>query len=99
MAEYLARQGWAVDVLAGMPHYPQWRTFDSYRERLRMTEAIAGVRVHRFGHYVPRRQSALQRALYEATFFANVLLGPWGRPPDAVIGVIPGLSGGLLARI
>ncbi|MGW7519136.1 glycosyltransferase family 4 protein [Streptomyces sp. NPDC054796] len=98
-AEHLAaRPGWEVHVLAGMPHYPAWRTDPEYRGVWRAAEERAGVRVHRRRHTVPPRQTALRRALYEASILAHGTLAPprTGRP-DVVLAQLPSLAGGVLA--
>jgi glycosyltransferase involved in cell wall biosynthesis len=99
LAEHLVRSGHDVTVLAGMPHYPQWEVVLPYRGRWRLRETRRGVHIIRRRHYVPGRQSAIRRAAYEATWLMHA--GPVSpRPrPDAVIGVIPSLSGGIIARI
>ena len=96
LAEHLAASAHSVTVLTGFPHYPTWRLEPGER-RLRATEVRDGVRVLRRRHYVPTTQSALRRAAYEGTFLLN---GALSRPerPDVVLGVVPALSGGLLAR-
>jgi exopolysaccharide biosynthesis WecB/TagA/CpsF family protein len=96
MAEHLAASGHRVTVITGFAHYPAWRLEPGER-RLRAVESLDGVRVLRRRHYVPGSQSAARRAAYEATF---LLHGALSRPerPDVVFGVIPSLSGGLLAR-
>ncbi len=98
MAEHLAERGWDVTVVTGMPHYPQWRVADDYRRSLRARERRRAVDLHRMRHYVPSRHSALGRALYEATFFAQALtrLSP---SPDCVIGIVPSLGGGAAAAL
>jgi glycosyltransferase involved in cell wall biosynthesis len=98
LTEYLARSGHRVSVITGFPHYPAWSVDPAYRDGLRRREVIAGVDVIRRRHYVPARQSVLGRGLYEATFLVN---GFFSRldPPDVVVGVIPSLSGGVLARV
>jgi exopolysaccharide biosynthesis WecB/TagA/CpsF family protein len=96
MAEYFAAAGHSVTVITGFPHYPAWRTQRGER-RFRAHESRNGVRVLRRRHYVPRTQSAIRRAAYEATFLLHGALSRPGRP-DAVIGVVPSLSGGMLAR-
>ncbi|MEU2719499.1 glycosyltransferase family 4 protein [Streptomyces smyrnaeus] len=99
LAEHWATQpGWDVHVLAGMPHYPAWRTDRAYRGVWRATELRAGVRVHRRRHTVPPRQTAARRALYEASILAHGLLAPprLGGRPDAVVAQLPSLAGGLL---
>jgi glycosyltransferase involved in cell wall biosynthesis len=97
LAEHLASGGHGVTVVTGFPHYPAWRHEPGER-RVRHTEWLGGVRVVRRRHYVPGTQSALRRAMYEGTFFAHGLLSRPERP-DAVIGVVPSLSGGMLARV
>ena len=98
LAEYLVRSGHRVSVITGFPHYPSWRVDPAYRGGLRRREVIAGVEVIRRRHYVPARQSVLGRGMYEATFLLHGLLCRLD-PPDVVVGVIPSLSGGALARI
>ncbi|WP_432108731.1 glycosyltransferase family 4 protein [Streptomyces sp. AA1529] len=95
---WAARPDWDVHVLAGMPHYPAWRTDPAYRGVWRATEERGGVRVHRRRHTVPPRQTAARRALYEASVLAHGLLAPprLGGPPDAVVAQLPSLAGGLL---
>ncbi|MGY1435356.1 glycosyltransferase family 4 protein [Streptomyces reniochalinae] len=96
---WAARDGWEVHVLAGMPHYPAWRTDPAWRGVWRATEVRGGVRVHRRRHTVPPRQTAARRALYEASILAHGLLAPprlAGRP-DVVVAQLPSLAGGVLA--
>lgn len=99
VAEHWAAERRAeVHVLAGMPHYPAWRTAPGYRGTWRTTEVRSGVRVHRRRHSVPTRQTALRRALYETSILAHGLLAPPRMPrPDAVLAQMPSLAGGLLA--
>ncbi|MEU2607620.1 glycosyltransferase family 4 protein [Streptomyces albus] len=96
---WAARDGWEVHVLAGMPHYPAWRTDPAWRGVWRATERRAGVLVHRRRHTVPPRQTAVRRALYEASILAHGLLAPPRLPgrPHAVVAQLPSLAGGALA--
>src|SRR3990172_704982 len=99
MAEHLAALGHDVTVVTGMPHYPRWQVDRGYRWRLWKREPIRGVDVRRRWHHVPGSQSALQRALYEGSFVltgASVLALP---RPDVVLGIVPSLGGGVLARL
>ncbi|MFN8556287.1 MAG: glycosyltransferase [Dehalococcoidia bacterium] len=97
LAEHLAARGSRVTVLTGMPYYPQWRVHEGYRGRLRLRETVAGVDVRHFRQYVPGRQSAVRRALFEGDLSRHTL--PFLRVPrpDVVLGVLPNLAGGLLA--
>ena len=71
VAEHLARSAASVEVFTGLPHYPSWQVPAEYGRRLRTNELVNGVHVRRLKHYVPRTQSALTRALYEATFLVH----------------------------
>jgi glycosyltransferase involved in cell wall biosynthesis len=99
MAEHLAGVGHDVTVFTGMPHYPAWTVARGFRGRLRRSERRGGVRIERRAHYVPPRQSALRRALYEGTFLASALDACLRPRHDAIVGVVPSLSGAVLARI
>jgi len=99
LAEYLAGRGHEVTVVTGLPHYPAWRVFDGYRWRTWLREERNGVDLRRRWHYVPGKQSAIRRGLYEGTFFLTGLSALAFPRPDAVLGVVPSLSGGLLARL
>jgi glycosyltransferase involved in cell wall biosynthesis len=98
LAEHLARQGYRVTTVTGLPHYPAWRVSDEYTGAASLHERRNGVDVERRWHYVPGRQSALRRGLYEGTFLLSGLSSLALPQPDAVIGIVPSLSGGLLAR-
>ncbi len=97
LAEHLVAIGARVTVLTGMPYYPFWSIFQEYRGRWRQREQIRGVDVRRVRQYVPRRQSAVRRALFEGTFLTQALLVTGLPRPDIVVGVVPSLSGGMLA--
>jgi glycosyltransferase involved in cell wall biosynthesis len=100
VAEFFASKGDQVVVLTGMPSYPAWKVFDGYGGRLRHRRQEEGVDVRRFRHFVPARQSAARRASYELSYLGHALThGPLRRAPDVVIGVVPSLSGGFLAKI
>jgi glycosyltransferase involved in cell wall biosynthesis len=99
IAEHLvAERGAEVHVLAGMPHYPAWRTDPAYRGKWRTAERRAGVLVHRRRHTVPPRQTAVRRALYEGSILVHGLLAPPRMArPHAVLAQVPSLAGGMLA--
>src|SRR6266511_2817986 len=99
LAEHLARRGHRVTVLTGVPSYPQWLVYPGYRGMLRRRERLGGVDVRRVRNYVPRTQSVRQRGLYEASFLLGGLTTLTLPKPDAILGVVPALSGGLLARL
>ena len=95
LTEALTKRGWDVTMITGMPHYPAWR-----REPAPRRARNGAVAVRRHPHYVPARQSALRRAAYELTWTATAAqsLLP-RRRPDLVLGIVPSLGGGVLARL
>jgi colanic acid biosynthesis glycosyl transferase WcaI len=99
VAEDLAAHGVEVTVLCAMPHYPQWRIRAGYRGHLRVCETREGVRLIRSWLWVPTRQSAFQRALFEGSVLLSTLTARGVGRPDVVVGVTPSLSGAVLARI
>lgn len=100
LAEFLVRRGDQVTVLTGLPHYPEWRIARGASRALWSRDRIDGVDVIRVAHYVPATQSALRRATYEGTFGLTGLLASLALPrPDAVLGIVPSLGGGVLARL
>ena len=100
LAEALVSRGDDVTVLTGLPHYPAWRIARQSPRSLLRRENIQGVTIFRAAHYVPRKQSAIRRALYEGTFGLTGLLA-YKRisRPDAILGIVPSLSGAVLARL
>src|SRR4051794_30719435 len=96
LAEHLAERGHEVLVATTFQHYPEWRS--AAPGRFGASETHRGVAIRRRWNYVPRSQSALQRAGYE---FSLLTLGltalPWRRRPDVVLGTSPSLAGSILA--
>lgn len=96
IAEHWAAGGSEVHVLTGMPHYPAWRLDPAYAGVRRVVEERGGVRVHRRSHTVPPRQTAVKRALYEASVLRGALSAPPEMErPDAVVAQMPSLAGGV----
>jgi colanic acid biosynthesis glycosyl transferase WcaI len=96
LAEHLSSRGDRVVVATGYPHYPSWRLPPG--SRLFASEYRAGVEIRRRWHYVPGAQSAMHRALYEASLFGLGLTALRMPPrPDVVVGTCPSLAGGALA--
>lgn len=96
LAEHLSTRGHDVVVATGFAHYPDWRS--SAHGRLSASETHNGVRILRRWHYVPRTQSAAQRAAYEFSLLVSgstTLFRRWR--PDTVVGTCPSLAGGALA--
>src|ERR1700674_4196922 len=90
MAEHFAGQGHDVQVITGIPHYPQW-------SRMEMsTEGGRNPYVQRFWHYIPRRPGAVGRMLYEVSWLFSASRGALRAHADVVIGIVPSLSGAFL---
>ena len=69
----LAKRGMDVTVRSAVPHYPEW-TDKSGKNSLRVARSVEnGVKVERFGLFIPRNpRSMIQRLLYEGTFFLSL---------------------------
>lgn len=91
LAEHFASQGHRVEVITGVPHYPEWR------RRSVSSDSVSNPKVRRCRHLVPRRPTVAGRALYEATWLLTAAHAIGDTPADVAIGVIPSLSGGVLA--
>jgi putative colanic acid biosynthesis glycosyltransferase WcaI len=95
LTENLSERGWDVTMVTGMPHYPAWR-----REAAPRRSANGRVSLQRHVHYVPARQSAMRRATYELSWTTTALVSLLpSRRPAVVLGVVPSLGGGVLARL
>lgn len=97
-SQHFALAGANVEILAGVPHYPHWTISREYRFRARSESRLQEVLVRRLRHYVPSRQSALRRGLYELTFGLHVAAARPRHVPDVVLAIVPSLLGALAAR-
>lgn len=99
IAEGLAARGHDVTVITGLPHYPQWRIADDYRNIRRCRETRRGVTIRRVRHHVPAESGARGRIRMELSFGAAAVTADWG-DPDLVITVSPALlaAGAVVAR-
>lgn len=102
MCEWLASRGNSVEVITGMPSYPNWNVFDKYKSRWWFTESINNVKVHRSPLYVPRQVTGATRILHEVSFGLSTLLF-WipglFRQYDVIICIAPPLQLGLAGVI
>jgi glycosyltransferase involved in cell wall biosynthesis len=99
LAEHLVREGFRVTVFTGLPYYPEWSVPEAYRGKLRASEVLNGVEVKRFRTYIPPRQTAIRRIAFEGGFFLNGLISRLPDRPDAILGIVPSLSGAGLAAL
>lgn len=69
MAKYLAHNGYAVNVVTGFPYYPQWKIWDTYRNKSkRVVEAHQDVTIYRYKQYVPSHPTFAKRILHLLDF-------------------------------
>lgn len=102
MAEWLAAQGHTVEVICGLPHYPQWQVQSGYEDFRYRSEVRAGVQVRRVRHFVPAADQlrARTRIVLETSFSWNAsrfwLPRFFARQkPDVVIAVMPPMQIGV----
>src|SRR3954470_16203714 len=89
-ARHLAAENHDVTVVAGHPHYPEWKLHPGYEEP-RPPEDDQGVRLLRVPHPVPRNPSGLSRVWMEIVFAARAAVRLARQRPDVVVTVSPAL--------
>ena len=102
MATWFAERGHRVEVICGLPHYPQWELHPGYADGRARSEQIDGVRVQRAPHFVPpiNALSAKGRIRLETSFTLSAgrywlrRLFAWRRP-DVVFAVMPPMQIGV----
>ncbi|HQN53030.1 MAG TPA: WcaI family glycosyltransferase [Novosphingobium sp.] len=106
LAEALAGQGAAVEVIAGQPYYPQWRPYPGYSASAWRTATENGIAITRCPHYIPADPGGARRIVHLASFALSALipalgraLRPRERQPQLVITVAPALLGVFTAWI
>ncbi len=104
VAEHLADAGHEVEVIAAMPHYPQWQFPPEYGRKLHVRERRGNVSLHRWRVPIPKRRSALGRVVYNSSIAAFALATiPILRRPDVIIAVSPpiqlALATGVAAKV
>jgi colanic acid biosynthesis glycosyl transferase WcaI len=106
MAEWLAKQGHEVRVVAAPPYYPDWKIAEGYAWPPYRKERLMGAQVWRAPLWVPSHPSGLKRVLHLLSFAitsAPVMLRQVAWKPDVVITVAPAFicapMGWLTARL
>src|SRR5437867_12217007 len=62
VAEHFSRQGHSVEVVTGIPHYPEWK-----RRPLPVSSG-SNPTIRRYQHFIPRRPNAFGRLLHELSW-------------------------------
>jgi len=97
MAESLASEH-EVHVLAGVPHYPEWRIHEGFGA-WRAESVEKSVRVARLRHVVPSKPNALTRLAHEISFCLRALVESRRERPDVVVAISPPLFGAVAAKL
>jgi colanic acid biosynthesis glycosyl transferase WcaI len=96
LAAGLAERGVDVQVVTGLPHYPQWHVYPGYHAGTEQDgERLSVTRVR---HTVPKDPRLVNRLLMELSFGIRSALVSWGKP-DVVVLISPALFGSLLAAL
>lgn len=90
LARYLSRRGHDVAVVAGHPHYPEWRLHPGF-EKPRPATRDDGVLLLRVPHPVPRDPTGWSRILMEVSFALRSAGYLVRQRPDVVLAVSPAL--------
>ncbi|RUP84053.1 MULTISPECIES: glycosyltransferase family 4 protein [unclassified Kocuria] len=98
MARALREEGWHVEVVTGLPHYPQWQVHEGYPRQDGPLEVIDGVPVRRIPHPVPHDAGQLRRLGMEIVFGLRAAAAPWG-DPDVVVLITPALFASAILRV
>jgi colanic acid biosynthesis glycosyl transferase WcaI len=93
LAEGLVKRGVSVQVVTGLPHYPQWQIYDGYEKG--GTEVRNGVGILRRRHPVPAHPRLISRLGMELAFGLRALTADWQKP-DVVILLSPALFSSLV---
>jgi glycosyltransferase involved in cell wall biosynthesis len=98
IARGLQARGHQVRVLTGFPSYPQGRTYDGYRMRVRSHEMRDGIELLRVPDLPSHDQNAVRRALMLTSFAASATAQVrWLRGADVVLTYLSPATVGLAA--
>lgn len=97
MAQWLAKSGHAVQVVAAPPYYPDWQVLAGYSAARYQRQVWAqgeGVQITRCPLWVPAKVSTLRRLLHLASFALASLPALWRalrKRPDVLMVMLPTL--------
>jgi lipopolysaccharide/colanic/teichoic acid biosynthesis glycosyltransferase len=95
----LRNQGHEVEVLTGVPNYPEGKIYPGYRNKLYQSETMHGIKLHRVGLYPNHDGSATRRILNYVSFATTAtIFGPWRvEKPDVIYCYHPPVTTALVA--
>jgi colanic acid biosynthesis glycosyl transferase WcaI len=96
LAEGLAQRGASVQVVTGLPHYPQWRIYEGFGKS--GTELRNGVTITRRRHPVPASPGLITRLGMELAFGLSALAARWHKP-DVVVLLSPALFSSIVVAL
>lgn len=101
LAKYLVSIGHQVEVITGMPNYPDGIIQDAYRGRFLLTETIDGLVVHRVWHYVSPKKTRWRRIVEYLSLATTATLAGLvkGRKVSVIMASSPPLFIGIPAAI
>ena len=100
LAEFLVQAGEQVSVVTSFPHYPQWRLYPGYCQKLLQKSSENGVNVFRCPIYIPRSPATLKRIAYDISFTISSIWGSTqNKKIDLIYCVSPPLTIGLTAQM
>lgn len=77
----LAERGHEIEVYTTYPYYPEWKNKSGANPWLVRRETWMGIKLSRYGLYIPRRPSALlQRIAHEISFASSLCRAMFRRP-------------------
>ena len=93
--------GHEVTIVTNHPNYPEGRTYEGHRNRLRSIETTPeGVRVVRVWTYVAAHDRRVRKLVDQASYAVSATLQALREPtPDVVIATTPHLFGGLAGAL
>lgn len=82
--------GHQVTVITCFPNFPRGEVFQGYRNQLFKMEIIEGMRVIRTLSYIAANEGFLKRVFdYMSYMISAILISPFAKKPDLVIGTSP----------
>jgi glycosyltransferase involved in cell wall biosynthesis len=101
LAEALAENGYEIEVLTSLPHYPWWSVPEEFAYLVEGTTKHNSLEVTRVKHFIPRRVNVLSRIRFEVSLWWNLYLAlrrKLFRNYDVVIACIPTVAAGIVGN-
>lgn len=93
MSEWFAQRGDDVEVIAGMPYYPEWKLRENFPKFYYQSVELNAVNVTRCPHWVPKSPSGVKRIIHLGSFAMSsifpLLRTFFFNKPDVVLIIVP----------